>query len=110
MPRSTWGPFPSGCWFCCTRLWRPACGGRFVRLLFRPEEKRSVPDAEFVMTPPETLRSLIHINVRRRVGVDEMAERHAAGPGRPQPIGRGKPSRGAHDCVAHLRARYEVTI
>jgi len=48
----------------------------FVRLLFSPDEKTSVDDAEFVMTPPETLRSLIHINVRRRVGMDEMNERH----------------------------------
>ena len=28
------------------------------------------------VTPPETLRSLIHINVRRLVGRWEMAERH----------------------------------
>lgn len=48
----------------------------FVRLLFRPEERAIVPGCHFVMTPPETLRSLIHINVRRLVGRHEMAERH----------------------------------
>jgi glycosyltransferase involved in cell wall biosynthesis len=48
----------------------------FVRLLFAPEERESVADAWFLMTPPETLHALIHINVRRQVGIDEMAERH----------------------------------
>lgn len=48
----------------------------FARLLFTPEERASVEDAWFLMTPPETLRSLIHINVRRRVGLYEMAELH----------------------------------
>jgi len=48
----------------------------FVRLLFSPEERRTVDDCHFVMRPPATLRSLIHINVRRRVGLFEMAERH----------------------------------
>lgn len=48
----------------------------FVRLLFEPHERRSVDDTWFLMTPPRTLRSLIHINVRRRVGLYEMAEIH----------------------------------
>lgn len=48
----------------------------FARLLFEPHERESVEDAWFLMTPPETLRSLIHINVRRRVGLFEMAEIH----------------------------------
>ncbi|MFT5443949.1 MAG: glycosyltransferase involved in cell wall biosynthesis [Myxococcota bacterium] len=48
----------------------------FVRLLFEPDERLSVDDTWFLMTPPETLRSLIHINVRRRVGRFEMAELH----------------------------------
>ena len=48
----------------------------FARLLFEPEERLTVEDAWFLMTPPETLRSLIHINVRRRVGRFEMAELH----------------------------------
>lgn len=48
----------------------------FARLLFEPEERISVDGAWFLMTPPETLRSLIHINVRRRVGRFEMAELH----------------------------------
>lgn len=48
----------------------------FARLLFKPEERVTVEDAWFLMTPPETLRSLIHINVRRRVGRFEMAELH----------------------------------
>ena len=48
----------------------------FARLLFTPEERCSVDHAHFVMTPPRTLRSLIHINVRRRVGLFEMAEIH----------------------------------
>ena len=48
----------------------------FARLLFAPDEREAVEDAWFLMTPPETLRSLIHINVRRRVGLYEMAELH----------------------------------
>ena len=48
----------------------------FARLLFAPGERLTVEDAWFLMTPPETLRSLIHINVRRRVGRFEMAELH----------------------------------
>lgn len=48
----------------------------FARLLFTPGERLIVEDARFLMTPPETLRSLIHINVRRRVGRFEMAELH----------------------------------
>jgi glycosyltransferase involved in cell wall biosynthesis len=50
----------------------------FVRLLFEPDERLSVDDTWFLMTPPRTLRSLIHINVRRRVGLYEMAELHPA--------------------------------
>jgi glycosyltransferase involved in cell wall biosynthesis len=48
----------------------------FVRLLFGPGERRCVQDASFLVTPPRTLRQLIHINVRRQVGMAEMAERH----------------------------------
>ena len=48
----------------------------FVRLLFEPNERRCVRDVSFLMTPPETLRALIHINVRRQVGMDEMAQRY----------------------------------
>lgn len=48
----------------------------FARLLFEPHERLSVDDATFTMTPPATLRILIHINVRRRVGRFEMAEMH----------------------------------
>jgi hypothetical protein len=48
----------------------------FVRLQFAPHEKAAIDGAFFTMRPPETLRSLIHINVRRRVGLFEMAERH----------------------------------
>ena len=44
----------------------------FIRLLFAPGERRSVQDATFVMSPPTTLRSLIHINVRRQMGQAEM--------------------------------------
>lgn len=47
----------------------------FVRHLFQPHERCSVKDAYFRMTPPHTLESLIHINVRRHVGRHEMAER-----------------------------------
>lgn len=50
----------------------------FIRLLFEPHERLSVDDSHFVMTPPRTLRSLIHINVRRRVGRFEMAEIHGS--------------------------------
>jgi len=48
----------------------------FARLLFEPDERLTVEDAWFLMTPPVTLRSLIHINVRRRVGRFEMAALH----------------------------------
>ncbi len=48
----------------------------FVRLLFKPSERKSVDDSHFVMTPPRTLRSQIHINVRRRAGRFEMAALH----------------------------------
>jgi len=48
----------------------------FIRLLFKDDEKISVEDAWFLMTPPETLHGLIHINVRRTVGLSEMGERH----------------------------------
>jgi glycosyltransferase involved in cell wall biosynthesis len=48
----------------------------FVRLLFAPGERRCVQEATFRMTPPETLRQLIHINVRRQVGMEEMADRY----------------------------------
>jgi glycosyltransferase involved in cell wall biosynthesis len=48
----------------------------FVRLLFKPEERLSVDGSHFVMTPPRTLRSQIHINVRRRAGRFEMAALH----------------------------------
>jgi glycosyltransferase involved in cell wall biosynthesis len=48
----------------------------FARLLFKPDERLTVEDAWFLMTPPETLRSLIHINVRRRVGRFEMTALH----------------------------------
>ncbi len=47
-----------------------------VRLAFRPEERLSVPGTSFLVTPPKTLRSLIHINVRRRTGADEMRALH----------------------------------
>ena len=46
----------------------------FIRLLFESGERKSVDEACFIMTPPETLWQLIHINVRRQVGMDEMAE------------------------------------
>jgi glycosyltransferase involved in cell wall biosynthesis len=47
-----------------------------VRLAFRREERVSVPTAWFEVTPPRTLRSLIHINIRRRAGTDEMRAIH----------------------------------
>lgn len=48
----------------------------FVRLLFEPGERRTVREASFLMTPPATLNELIHINVRRQVGMDEMEALH----------------------------------
>ncbi|MEZ4281065.1 MAG: glycosyltransferase [Myxococcota bacterium] len=48
----------------------------FVRLLFKPSERQSVDGSHFVMTPPRTLRSQIHVNVRRRAGRFEMAALH----------------------------------
>lgn len=50
----------------------------FVRLLFEPGERKAVDGTHFLMTPPETLHDLIHINVRRQVGMDEMAELYPA--------------------------------
>lgn len=47
-----------------------------VRLAFRPSERISVPETSFLVTPPKTLRSLIHINIRRRAGADEMRALH----------------------------------
>jgi glycosyltransferase involved in cell wall biosynthesis len=46
----------------------------FIRLLFAPHERRAVEGVRFRMTPPKTLHSLIHINVRRLAGESEMAE------------------------------------
>jgi glycosyltransferase involved in cell wall biosynthesis len=48
----------------------------FARLLFSDQERRCVDGASFLMTPPQTLRGQIHIDVRRRVGRFEMAEMH----------------------------------
>lgn len=48
----------------------------FARLLFAKEERLSVDDAWFVMTPPRTLGGQINIDVRRRVGRFEMAALH----------------------------------
>ncbi len=62
----------------------------FARLLFEPHERVSVDGAWFLMTPPATLRSLIHINVRRRVGRFEMAEMHPD-----ETLGEAKQQRGA---------------
>jgi glycosyltransferase involved in cell wall biosynthesis len=47
-----------------------------VRLAFEDHEKTSVDAAWFELTPPATLRSLVHINVRRRVGLYEMLALH----------------------------------
>jgi glycosyltransferase involved in cell wall biosynthesis len=44
----------------------------FIRMLFAPYEKTSIDEAAFIVTPPRRLGSLIHINVRRRVGFFEM--------------------------------------
>ena len=60
-----------------------------VRLAFEAHEKASISDAWFELTPPKTLRSLIHINVRRRVGVDEMSKFYPA-PLRAERIGQRK--------------------
>lgn len=61
----------------------------FVRQLFRPEERALVDGCRFRMTPPRTLRSLIHINVRRRVGRDEMARLHPEETAREAALQRG---------------------
>jgi len=47
-----------------------------VRLAFRRDERISVATAWFEVKPPKTLPSLIHINIRRRAGADEMREIH----------------------------------
>ena len=46
-----------------------------VRLAFADAEKTSVEEASFLVSLPTTLRSLIHINVRRLAGLIEMRER-----------------------------------
>jgi glycosyltransferase involved in cell wall biosynthesis len=43
-----------------------------VRLAFDLTDRTTVEDAWFEVTPPRTLRWLIHINIRRRVGLSEM--------------------------------------
>jgi len=45
----------------------------FVRVQFSPEERATVQDAWFVMTPPQKLSSLVDINLRRFAGDRELA-------------------------------------
>jgi len=61
----------------------------FVRLLFEPAERALVDDGWFLMTPPRTLRSQIHINVRRRAGRFEMAALHPEVTAREARVQRG---------------------
>ena len=59
----------------------------FVHTLFEPHERDSVTAVSFLMRPPRTLRALIGVNVRRRVGVFELLEGHDHARDR---IGRGR--------------------
>ena len=48
----------------------------FVHTLFEPVERESVASVSFLMRPPKTIRVLVDINVRRRVGVFELLEHY----------------------------------
>jgi len=52
----------------------------FIRLLFPNQERASVQEARFVVTPPRNLRDLVHINVRRLAGDLEIKERYPRAP------------------------------
>lgn len=44
----------------------------FIRRRFAPSEKVSVSDASFTFIPPATLANLVHIEIRRRRGMEEL--------------------------------------
>ncbi len=44
----------------------------FVQTLFSSEERKSVPSAYFLMSPPRSLHRLIAISARRRAGVSQL--------------------------------------
>jgi len=44
----------------------------YVRLVYSPEERTSVDSASFIITPPRTLRGVIDIKTRSRVGSYEL--------------------------------------
>lgn len=46
----------------------------FIRLLFDPEERMSVEQSTFTVTPPRSLRVLTRVRARRRIAAEEMAE------------------------------------
>ena len=46
-----------------------------ARLSFSYDERATAEDASFEFTPPRSIAKLVHINVRRRAGQEEVAER-----------------------------------
>ena len=48
----------------------------FASVQFAPEEQCVLQDASFLMVPPASLKSLVHIEVRRRAGAGELHGRY----------------------------------
>ena len=46
----------------------------FIRNCFEAHEKASVPDATFTLVPPASIRSLVHVEIRRRRGLKQLHE------------------------------------
>ncbi|WP_432561342.1 glycosyltransferase [Kineococcus sp. SYSU DK003] len=74
----------------------------FVRALFRPGERISVPGTHFTVHPPRTLAALLAIKTRARFSVGEHAS--ALGEGAPSSGGGG----GAASAVRRLLSRPDV--
>jgi hypothetical protein len=47
----------------------------FARLQAAPHERRSSPGSSFTITPPTSLRAILHINTRVRAGMYELREK-----------------------------------
>jgi glycosyltransferase involved in cell wall biosynthesis len=73
----------------------------FVRGLFHPRERPRLDSATFVVHPPRTLRELIRVQTRQRVGNAELRARVAS----TQPAGPQSAARSAGRRLALLAAR-----
>jgi glycosyltransferase involved in cell wall biosynthesis len=47
----------------------------YLRLLFKPGERRTIATCKFTVTPPRTLDGVIHIKTRARAGLYELREK-----------------------------------